>query len=93
MVDNKIIESLSDGLKTILFAELAAGNEIREIYKGSFASISDDEGVIVFLSQEFKTEIRKDIDDIVYFEVNDRHYWKAEYRDRVHNQALVCGFN
>ena len=93
MIDNTIIESLSDGLKTILSAELAAGNRIRETYKGTFASLTGDEGVIVFLSQEFKTEIRNDIKGIIYLEVNDRHYWKAEYSDRLHNQSLACGFN
>jgi hypothetical protein len=39
------------------------------------------------------TKIRRDIPGVTFRNVNDPHYWKAEYRDESLREYLVCGFD
>lgn len=91
MIDKMIINKLSIELKEILEEELKAGNEIVETSEGGFANASR-EHIFIFLKYPFKTKIRNNLKGITYIEINDRHYWKAEYTDEKNHQTLACNF-
>ncbi len=90
-LDYSLINELSNTMKEILDNELKCGNKIKEIYKGRFTNIPDD-SIFIFLEYPFKAEIKNDLESVVYRNINDRHYWKAEYNDTVNNQTIVCPF-
>lgn len=91
MINKEHIDSLSGPLQDILQAELQAGNKIVETAKGGFTEESD-EHIFIFLGKPFLTPVREDTDDIKYMEINDYHYWKAEYDDFKNNQTIACNF-
>ena len=91
MVDKSIIESLSANLSAVLQAEIAAGNEVCETSTGDFSNCSDSH-LFVWLKYPFKTPIRNDLVGIVYRNIDDKHYWKAEYDDMENHQTLACKF-
>ena len=74
-------------LYDILLAELEAGNTIRETYRGRFSD--SDETTFIFLNKTLKTKVRTDIPGITYMEVNDPHYWNAEYDDKENRLCLA----
>jgi hypothetical protein len=80
---------LTGTLRDILAAELAAGNTVQENRKGDWP-----EGAcrFVLLKMPFMTEIRRDIPGVTFMNVNDPHYWKAEYHDESLCEYLACGF-
>lgn len=88
MIDQKHIDRLSPRLKSILDAEMECGNTVEETYQG-WAS---EEHIFVRLKYPFKTDIRRDIQGVTYREIDDRHYWKAEYDDEEDHQTLACSF-
>lgn len=90
MTDKLFPRELSAPLSLILEKELDAGNIITETYLGRFTGVTE-ELFFVFLKYPFKTEI-KELEGLIYCEINDRHYWKAEYRDVHAHQILACGF-
>lgn len=90
-LDYSLINELSNAMKEILDNELKCGNKIKEIYKGRFTNTPDD-SIFIFLEYPFKAEIKNDLESVVYRNINDRHYWKAEYNDTVNNQTIVCPF-
>lgn len=89
MIDHILIERLSDGMKKILQLELEAGNEIKETYQGGFSEVTVDR-VFIFLKYPFKDQY--DVPGICYREINDPHYWKAEYDDDIHHQTIACNY-
>ena len=91
MIDKMIINKLSIELKEILEEELKAGNEIVETSEGGFTYASREQ-IFIFLKYPFKTKIRNNLKGITYIEINDRHYWKAEYTDEKNHQTLACNF-
>ena len=91
MVDNNIIEKLSANLYAILQDEIAAGNEVCETSTGGFSNCLDNH-LFVWLKYPFKTPIRNNLPGIVYRNIDDRHYWKAEYDDTENHQTLACKF-
>ena len=64
-----------------------AGNTIRETYRGRFSD--SDETTFIFLNNTLKTKVRTDIPGITYMEVNDPHYWNAEYDDKENRLCLA----
>ncbi len=86
-----LIDKLSAEMKEILEKELEAGNEIVETYQGGFTNVSA-EHIFIFLKYPFKTKIQNNLNGIIYKEINDRHYWKAEYTDEKNHQTLACNF-
>ena len=90
-LDYSLIDELSSDMKEILDNELKCGNKIKEIYKGGFTNTSND-SIFIFLDYPFKAEIKHDLENVVYRNINDRHYWKAEYYDTDHNQTIACSF-
>lgn len=91
MIDKELINKLSVELKEILKKELEAGNEIVETSQGRFTNDST-EHIYIFLKYPFKTEIQNNLNEIIYREINDRHYWKAEYTDEKNHQTIACNF-
>ena len=91
MIDKELIDKLSIEMKEILEKELEAGNKIIETYQGGFSNVSS-EHIFIFLKYPFKTPIQIDLKEIIYTEINDRHYWKAEYTDEKNHQTIACNF-
>lgn len=91
MIDKGLIDKLSIEMKEILEKELEAGNEIVETSQGIFTNASM-EHIFIFLKYPFKSKIKNNLNGIVYREINDKHYWKAEYTDEKNHQTLACNF-
>ena len=89
MIDKTLINELSGEMKQILNAEIKAGNEIIETSLGGFSETSNNH-IFVFLRYPFKGQY--DISGICYREINDPHYWKAEYDDDINHQTIACNY-
>ena len=90
-INRNIVDKLSFEMKEILEEELKAGNEIVETYQGGFTNTSS-EHIFIFLKYPFKVKIQNNLKGITYREINDIHYWKAEYTDEKNHQTLACNF-
>ncbi|MEM0543913.1 hypothetical protein WFZ85_14980 [Flavobacterium sp. j3] len=86
MTTQKHIEEFSEALKIILNAEIKRGNEIVETSKGW----PNDETIIIFLKKPFMGIYQAE--NIDYRNIDDIHYWKAEYSDKLTNHILACKF-
>lgn len=86
MTTQKHIDELSETLKVILNAELKLGNEVVETSKGW----PDDNTVIVFLKKPFLNTYESDA--IEYIDVDDIHYWKSQYTDKLTGHVLASNF-
>jgi hypothetical protein len=71
-------------LKAILDAELAAGNRVVEDWEGY--------GSVVMLARPFILKHQADDALVEFREINDPHYWLAEWRCRRTGQLLACRF-
>lgn len=91
MIDQKHIDALSPQLKAILKEELDSGNAVAETCCGGFTECSEDH-VFVFLKYPFRSAVVRDMEGIIYREINDPHYGKAEYEDEKNHRTLACGF-
>ena len=80
-------EKFHGPLRNILKQELEAGNQIAKIYEGDYPR---EGSVMVFLVWPFKTPIPQTLNGIEYRDINDPHYWKAEYADESNNLYLCC---
>ena len=89
IIKNNNLYKLSNELEKILYSELKAGNTIREISVGGFG---DEKHLYIFLNKTFITKIAKNYNNIKYIEINDPHYWKAEYTDIKNKQTIACHF-
>jgi RimJ/RimL family protein N-acetyltransferase len=84
--DNPAVARLHPGLRAILDAELAAGNEVLETGSG----FPDPESVFVRLRHPFRTRPSPLPDGLVYSEPNDPHWWMADYSSRSPRHILSC---
>jgi hypothetical protein len=75
-------------LAELLAAELAAGNEIFETGSGW----PRPESVLVSLAKPFLTKPAPLPPGVVFREINDPHWWKAEYEHEPSGQMLICRF-
>lgn len=91
-IDQNIIARFDGVLKTILQAELAAGNEIVETYESKDSSFPMPNATMIFLKRSFITPVQTSAPSVEFREINDPHYWKAEYFDKESKQFLCCGF-
>ena len=73
-------------LQKILEAELAAGNEVKEV-----SSWPPKCALLVILRRPFSQAYAQN-SDVEFAAINDTHYWKAEYRYKGGVQTLACGF-
>ena len=92
-VDDSIVKRFTGALKDILELELKAGNKIVETYDAKEGTFPIPNAIMIFLEKPFKTPVQKDLDNIEYNDVNDPHYWKAEYFDKENLQFLCCKFD
>ena len=89
IIKNNNLYKLSNELEKILYSELKVGNKIREISVGGFG---DEKHLYIFLNKTFITKIVNNYNNIKYMEINDPHYWKAEYTDIKNKQTIACPF-
>jgi hypothetical protein len=82
------LRDLCADLKPILEAELAAGNEIRECSRGW----PEKESVIIGFRKPFRPPTGPLPPNVEYREINDTHWWKAEYAAKKPVHLLTCGF-
>ena len=88
-IDSSIIRSFTGKMKKILDRELKAGNRISETYQGDWPYKNCK---IIFLEKPFVTQILRDMQGIKFCDIDDPHYWKAQYFDARHNLLLCCRF-
>jgi hypothetical protein len=77
---------LAAPLQAILDAELSAGNEVVEA-----SSWPPKCELIVILRHPFR-RAHATSEDVEFAEINDPHYWKAEYRYNGGMHTLACRF-
>jgi hypothetical protein len=86
MITQEHINDFSLPLKTILNLEIELGNEIIETSKGW----PDKKTIIIFLKKPFVSDYK--IGKLEYRNIDDPHYWKAEYFDNSTKHILACKF-
>ena len=79
--------SMALPLQAILDAELAAGNRIYEV-----TAWPPKCGLLVILTKDFLTNPTLPT-DVTFHQIDDCHYWKAEYRYNGGMQLLACRFD
>ena len=84
--DGPAIERLHPGLKAILDEERAAGNEVME----SSVGWPDAGSVFVRLRHPFRTVRREMPKGVRFTQVNDPHWWTAEYATESPRHVLAC---
>lgn len=89
MLEIKAITSLNGPLNAVLIAELTAGNTISTSWRGGWPN---ENVTAIVLAQPFLTPIRHNLPEVTFHNINDPHYWKAEYYDSRHNEMLICNF-
>jgi hypothetical protein len=82
------IAALCPELRQFLDAELAAGNQIAE----TSAGWPKPHSIFVMLALPFKTTPPALPSGVTYLEVNDPHWWKAEYDHAPSGHLLGCRF-
>jgi hypothetical protein len=82
--DHARIGQLCPELRTILDAELAAGNQV--------ATTLVAWGMIVMLEQRFLVPHLIEETRVSFLDVNDPHYWKSQYSVKELDQHVACKF-
>jgi hypothetical protein len=82
------VTGLCPELTSLLEAELNAGNAIRE---SGHAPGSD--GTLVLLTRSFLAQPQALPPEVTLVPVNDPHWWRAEYRCKLHPHVLACPFD
>lgn len=85
-VDPAVVADLCTELRGVLEAELAAGNVVVETSRGWPRSVN------VWLGGPFRVLPPKEPDHVLFGEVNDPHYWLAEYECTKHRHLLACTY-
>jgi hypothetical protein len=81
-------DELCPELGPILAAELAAGNAVRET-----GPAPGTNGMLVLLGRPFRTTPNVLPAEVYLVPVNDPHWWKSEYRCKLHPHVLACAFD
>lgn len=76
-------------LQPLLAAELAAGNRIADCGP----SPRQPQGILVLLAKDFKARPSTLPAGIDYVEINDPHWWKAEYVHPPSGHVLAARFD
>ena len=79
------LAALHPGLRTLLSAELAAGNEIAEASGGW----PDHDSIFIRLRNPFQPRVGPLPDGVEFLAVDDPHWWMAEYHSRSPRHLLV----
>lgn len=75
-------------LNALLQAELAAGNSVRET-----GPVPGSPGTLVLLTRFFRAQPETLPPEILLIPIDDPHWWKSEYRCRLHPHVLACPFD
>jgi hypothetical protein len=75
-------------LYALLEEELAAGNAVRET-----APAPGSAGILVLLTRSFRSTPDPLPPNVFLVPINDPHWWKSEYRCRLHPHVLACPFD
>ena len=75
-------------LYALLEGELAAGNAVRET-----APAPGSIGILVLLTRSFRATPEPLPANVFLVAINDPHWWKAEYRCKLHPHVLACPFD
>jgi hypothetical protein len=86
MTNQEHIDDFSATLTEILNQEVVLGNQIVETSKGW----PDEKTIIIFLKRPFLEKYK--FENVEFRNVDDPHYWKAEYVDHLTNHILACKF-
>lgn len=84
--DEENVKALCPVLKKVLNDEIAAGNEVVETSRGWPGKLC------VWLSEPFRRKVSPLPDGVELRDINDPHYWKAEYHHAETDQLLACKF-
>ncbi|WP_442510071.1 hypothetical protein SH528x_001677 [Novipirellula sp. SH528] len=83
------IDELNAELRRLLDAELSAGNVVVETWRGWPSAKT----VAVALRCPFRVPAKDAVpDSVVFRDVDDPHYWKAEYVHSDSEHMIVCRF-
>lgn len=85
-LDAPVLGRLHPGLRALLQAELAAGNEIAE----SAAGWPEPDGLFVRLKHPFRVAHAGLPAGIRYARIDDPHWWEAEYSTESPRHILAC---
>jgi hypothetical protein len=83
-----MLSGLCPALAGILAAEVAAGNRVGEVSRGW----PEPASIVVGLTQPFRAVLPGLPAGVVLREVNDTHWWKAEYHHADSGHLLICPF-
>ena len=83
-----MIEQLCPELRVLLDAELAAGNAIVESGRGLYGKGT----VLILLAKQFLARPATLPPGVAFREVNDPHWWKAEYFHSPSRHCVACRF-
>jgi hypothetical protein len=87
-VNRAHVAELCPELRTLLESELAAGNQVAETSKGW----PRPDSVFVMLALPFRKRPGTLPAGVVYRDVNDPHWWKAQYHHEPTQHLLACPF-
>jgi len=85
-VDLQRLKILHKDLNSILYTELKLGNSVFETSEGW----PSKDSILVILSKPFHKKYN--FASCAYNELNDPHYWKAQYQGDAPKHILACKF-
>jgi hypothetical protein len=87
-IDPAHVAELCSELRGLLDSELAAGNQIAETSRGW----PKPNSIFVLLASPFRATSEVLPRGVTYVDVNDPHWWKAEYHHEATGHMLGCRF-
>ena len=84
--DGPNLAALHPALRSLLDREIAAGNEVRETGRGW----PDQDSVFVRLRHAFRAAPSSPPEGVAFREINDPHWWMAEFATEAPRHLLVC---
>jgi hypothetical protein len=87
-LDPKHIDALAQELRVLLEDELSAGNRVVETHHGW----PGQDSILVMLERPFIKKPDPLPPGVVFREVNDPHWWKAEYEHEGTRHILACRY-
>ena len=88
LVDPKHLAALAQALRVLLEDELSSGNRVVETHYGW----PEKDSIVVLLERPFTRKPDPLPDGVVFREVNDPHWWKAEYEHQGTRHILACRY-
>jgi len=87
-INENNLRDFNKELFLILESEIKSGNRIVETHRGW----PNSESIFISMEKPFITKISNLSPEIIYREINDPYYWKAEYYHEKSTDILVCRF-